>query len=63
MKKPTRKKLTDDYGVKVVEFTPEQIDAYATFVRETSWPKLEELLGKDLMDGMRAEVEKLDKVQ
>ena len=54
-----KKKLADDYGVKVVEFTPEQIDAYATFVRETSWPKLEELLGKELMDGMRAEVEKL----
>lgn len=54
-----KKKLVDDYGVKVVEFTPEQVDAYATFVRETSWPKLEELLGKELMDGMRAEVEKL----
>ena len=54
-----KKKLADDYGVKVVEFTPEQIDAYATFVRDTSWPKMEELLGKELMDGMRAEVEKL----
>lgn len=54
-----KKKLADDYGVKVIEFTPEQIDAYATFVRETSWPKLEDLLGKELMDGMRAEVAKL----
>lgn len=52
-------KLTDDYGVEVVEFTPEQVDAYAEFVRENTWPKLEELLGKELMDGMRAEVEKL----
>jgi TRAP-type C4-dicarboxylate transport system substrate-binding protein len=58
-----KKKLADDYGVKVVEFTPEQIDAYANFVREKSWPKLEELLGKDFIDGMRAEVEKLDKAQ
>lgn len=58
-----KKKLADDYSVKVVEFTPEQIDAYATFVREKSWPKMEELLGKDFMDGMRAEVEKLEKAQ
>jgi TRAP-type C4-dicarboxylate transport system substrate-binding protein len=53
------KKLADDYDVEVVEFTQEQIDAYAAFVREKSWPKMEELLGKELMDGMRAEVEKL----
>jgi len=52
-------KLADDYGVEVVEFTPEQVDVYANFVRENTWPKLEELLGKELMDGMRAEVEKL----
>ena len=52
-------KLADDYGVEVVEFTAEQVDAYADFVRETTWPKLEELLTKELMDGMRAEVEKL----
>ncbi|MBK5246224.1 MAG: TRAP transporter substrate-binding protein DctP [Peptostreptococcaceae bacterium] len=54
-----KEKLAADYGVDVVEFTPEQVDAYATFVRETSWPKLEALLGKELMDGMRAEVAKL----
>lgn len=53
------KKLADDYSVKVYEFTPEEIDAYAEFVREKSWPKMEELLTKELMDGMRAEVEKL----
>jgi len=54
-----KKKLADDFDVEVVEFTPEQIDAYANFVREKTWPKLEELLTKELMDGMRAEVEKL----
>ena len=58
-----KKKLVDDYGVKVVEFTPEQIDAYASFVREKSWPKLEDLLGKELIDGMRAEVDKLESAQ
>lgn len=54
-----KQKLVDDYGVEVVEFTEEQLDVYANFVRETTWPKLEELLTKELMDGMRAEVEKL----
>jgi len=54
------KKLVDDYGVEVVEFTEEQVDAYANFVREKTWPKLEELLTKELMDGMRAEVAKLE---
>lgn len=54
-----KQKLADDYGVEVVEFTQEEIDAYAAFVREKSWPKLEELLTKELMDGMRAEVDKL----
>jgi len=54
-----KKKLADDYGVQVVEFTPEQVDAYANYVRENSWPKMEELLTKEFMDGMRAEVEKL----
>ncbi len=55
-----KKKLADDYGVSVVEFTPEQVDAYAKFVRDTTWPKLEEQLTKELMDGMRAEVAKLE---
>ena len=54
-----KQKLADDYGVEVVEFTSEQIDAYADFVRETTWPKLEDQLTKELMDGMRAEVDKL----
>ena len=53
-----KKKLADK-GVKVIEFTPEQVDAYAKFVRDTTWPKLEEQLSKELMDGMRAEVAKL----
>jgi len=54
-----KKKLADDYGVEVIEFTDEQVDEYADFVRETTWPKLEKQLTKELMDGMRAEVEKL----
>lgn len=50
------KKLADDYGVEVVEFTPEQVKVYADYVREKTWPKLEDLLTKELMDGFRKEV-------
>lgn len=55
-----KQKLADDYGVEVVEFTPEQVDAYAQYVRENTWPKLEDQLTKEFMDGLRAEVEKLE---
>ena len=50
------KKLEEDYGVEVIEFTPEQIKVYADYVRETSWPAIEELLTKELMDGFRREI-------
>ena len=50
------KKLEEDYGVEVIEFTPEQIKVYADYVRETSWHAIEELLTKELMDGFRREI-------
>ncbi|MGI6730595.1 MAG: TRAP transporter substrate-binding protein DctP [Anaerovoracaceae bacterium] len=49
-------KLADDYGVEVIEFTQEQIQVYADFVRENSWPAMEDLLTKELMDGFRKEI-------
>lgn len=51
-----RKKLKDDYKVEVVVFTPEEVAAQAKFVRETTWPKLESLLTKELMDNLRAQI-------
>jgi len=51
-----KKKLAEDYGVEVVEFTQDQINTYADFVRANTWPKLEELLTKEFMDGLRAEI-------
>lgn len=50
------KKLLDDYGVEVYIFSPEEVAVQAKFIRETTWPKLEELLTPELMDGFRAEV-------
>ena len=52
-------KLTEDYGVEVVEFNQEQVDVYADYVRENVWPELEKDLSKELVDGMRAEIAKL----
>jgi TRAP-type C4-dicarboxylate transport system substrate-binding protein len=49
-------KLEEDYGVEVIEFTREQIQVYADYVREVSWPAIEELLTKELMDGFRREI-------
>lgn len=49
-------KKLEENGVEVVEFTPEQVQVYADFVREHTWPKLEGLLTKELMDGFRKEV-------
>ena len=45
-------------GVKVTIYTPEQIQTLADFVRKTSWPKLESVYTKDLLDGLKAEVVK-----
>lgn len=55
-----KKKLAEDYGVEVIEFTQEQIDEHAEFIREEVWPLLEDELTKEFVDGMRAEVEKLE---
>jgi len=54
-----KKKLADDYGVKVVEYTPEQIKTAADFVRDVTWKRLEADLTKEIVDNCRAEVEKL----
>lgn len=55
-----KEKLKEDHGVEVIEFTEEQVDVYAEFVRENVWPKLEGELSKELVDGMRDEIEKLE---
>lgn len=56
-----KKKLADDYGVKVVEYTPEQIKAAADYVRDVTWTRLEPELTKEIVDNLRAELEKLNK--
>ncbi|MDR2088182.1 MAG: TRAP transporter substrate-binding protein DctP [Clostridiales Family XIII bacterium] len=54
-----KQKLQDDYGVEVVELTPEQLKVNADFVRDVTWTRLEEILTPELIAGFREEVAKL----
>ena len=45
-----RQKLKDEYGWEIVILTPEQLTTMADHVRKVVWPKMEELVGKELMD-------------
>ena len=45
-------------GIEVVELSPEELGAIATHIRETVWPALEENLGKELLDSIKADLNK-----
>ncbi len=51
------KMLTDDYGVEIVRFTEEEIQAQAEFIKEKTWPKLEASVSKEVLDGIAADYE------
>jgi hypothetical protein len=40
-------------GIKVIEPTNEQLDILAKKVRETVWPAMDNVIGKEIMDIMR----------
>ena len=42
-------------GIKVVRFSDEQLKAYADLCRKVSWPKMEERLGKAVIDDLLSE--------
>lgn len=48
--------ITEEHGVEVVEFTDEELQAYADKVREEVWPKLEDEYG-DILDEIKNELE------
>lgn len=52
-----KQKLQDDYGVEVIEYTPEQIAPIAAYVRDVTWTRLEADLGSDFINACRADVE------
>ena len=45
-----RQKLKNEYGWQIVMLTPAQLKEVAKQVRKTTWPKMEQLVGKELMD-------------
>ena len=45
-----RQKLKDEYDWEVIILTPEELEAIASHVRREVWPKMEEYIGKELMD-------------
>ncbi len=44
-------------GVEVIALTDEERSAIAAHIRATTWPKLEETFGKDLMDQLKADTQ------
>ena len=50
-------RLENDLGVTVTKLSDEDVQMLADFVRETTWPKLEEVYTKELMDGLKAQFE------
>lgn len=46
-------KLMVDYGIEILEFTPEEREALADHIRNTTWPKLEDKFGKDILDKVK----------
>ena len=45
-------------GVEIVRLTDEQINRIAEHVREVTWPTVEQQLGKEIMDAVRADLAK-----
>ena len=45
-----RQKLKDEYDWEIVILTPEELTAMADHVHKTVWPRMEEIVGKELMD-------------
>jgi TRAP-type C4-dicarboxylate transport system substrate-binding protein len=45
-----RQMLKDEYDWEIVILTPEQLTVIADHVRKEVWPKMEDLVGKELMD-------------
>jgi len=52
-----QKKMADEYGVKIVVPTQAEIDELAKYVRTNIWPKFEKAYGKELIQGLIANIE------
>lgn len=50
-------KKMEDMGIKIVRFTPEELELFAEKTREKTWPSLESRYGADLINTLRKAVE------
>lgn len=48
------RKMLADAGIKVVEFTKEELKAMQDYVRQNAWPELEKNLTSELVNGLKA---------
>lgn len=55
-----KEKLRTDYGVEVIEPSNDELAANAEYIRNKTWTRLEEVFTPELIEGFRAEVEKLN---
>ena len=49
------KKLTD-YGIKIVDLSDKQLAVIADHIRKVTWPKYANMYGKQIMDGLQADI-------
>ena len=52
-----QKKMANEYNVKIVAPTQEEIDELARYVRANIWPKFEKAYGKELIEGLMTSIE------
>ncbi|MDR1043868.1 MAG: TRAP transporter substrate-binding protein DctP [Candidatus Adiutrix sp.] len=50
--KTYQQKMADEYGVKIVIPSQEEIDRLADYIRQNVWPKFEKAYGQDLIQGL-----------
>lgn len=50
-------KMTNDYGIQIVNFTPEELESFAASCRENVWPKLAEAYPEGFLDDVLADIQ------
>ena len=50
-------KMTSEYGIEIVNFTPEEMEAFAASCRENVWPQLAEAYPEGFLDEVLADIQ------
>lgn len=57
LEKEYMEKMTADYGIEIVNFTPEELEAFADSCRENVWPQLAEAYPDGFLDEVLADIQ------